>query len=370
MHLHRSSLQGLLLSVLLVPAALAAAPAGLPAGVRTSEHGDGWLFTDARGMTLYSFDRDEGTPGASSCVEDCAVVWPPLAAPADAKPAGDWSVIQRADQTLQWAWRGRPLYFYKLDSFAGATFGDGADGQWHVAFQSIATPREIRLGSSTLGRVLTDMRGLTLYTSKSACDSNCQKTWQPVSAPALANGFGDWTVVVLPSGLRQWAWKGKALYRRPSTDIKPGEISGHGVEGWAAAVLEPAAPVPPWATFQASDAGELIADKDGHTVYAHDAGGTGRRRLGFLPPSCDALDCLDPQWKPFIAAADAKPVGSWTIVTLPDGRRQWAYKGRKLFINSLDQKPGDFKGIRFGGDRTWSAIMRSGEPMQGVSVGG
>ena len=53
-----------------------------------------------------------------------------------------------------------------------------------------------------------------------------------------------------------------------------------------------------------------------------------------------------------------------------DGTRQWAYRGSKLFTNNRDTRPGDFLGIRFGGDRSWAAIMRSGLPMQGVSVGG
>ena len=55
---------------------------------------------------------------------------------------------------------------------------------------------------------------------------------------------------------------------------------------------------------------------------------------------------------------------------MQDGKLQWTYKGNKLYTNVLDTRPGDFKGIRFGGDRSWSAIMRDGEPMQGVSVGG
>ena len=88
------------------------------------------------------------------------------------------------------------------------------------------------------------------------------------------------------------------------------------------------------------------------------------------PPGCDVDDCVDAQWAPFIAAPDARPVGSWALVKLPDGKQQWAYKGQKLYTNVLDKKPGDFRGIRFGGDRSWSAIMRSGDPMQGVSVGG
>jgi predicted lipoprotein with Yx(FWY)xxD motif len=135
-------------------------------------------------------------------------------------------------------------------------------------------------------------------------------------------------------------------------------------------VLEPLMSLPPWATIQASDAGELVANNQGFTVYAHDASGGSRRRYGVLATSCAVGGCLDAQWRPFIAAPDAKAVGSWTLVALPDGKKQWAYKGQMIFTNGLDNRPGDFKGIRFGGDRTWSAIMRSGEPMQGVSVGG
>jgi predicted lipoprotein with Yx(FWY)xxD motif len=348
----------------------ASAPTGLPTGVKALARGDGWAFADSRGMTLYTFDRDEGTPGQSSCKGECATLWPPLAAPADARPGGDWSIITRDDKSGQWAFRGRPVYRYALDAFAGATFGDGVATLWHVAFQPIATPREIGIGRTVLGQVLTDNRGRTLYSSKSACEDDCLKTWEPVAAPALANGFADWSIVTRDSGLRQWAYKGQALYRRPATDIKPGEITGDGARGWAVMVLEPAPPLPPWATVQASDAGELIANAEGLTVYAHGLNARGQRRLTVRPPGCDVDDCVDAQWVPFLAAPDARPIGSWALVRLPGGKQQWSYKGQKLYTNVLDKKPGDFKGIRFGGDRTWSAIMRSGEPMQGVSVGG
>ena len=360
-------------SLLVVAAGLvtasAANPADTPLDIRVIGHGDGWSFTDNHGMTLYTFDRDEGTPGKSACNAECAIAWPPLVAAKDAKPFGDWGVIAREDQSLQWAFRGRPVYLYKLDTSPGTAFGDGSDTVWHVAFKPIATPREIRLGRTASGRVLTDNRGRTLYSSKDSCDAKCQKIWEPVAAPALANNFGDWSILTLDSGLRQWAYKGQPLFRRPGADIKPGETSGDGISGWTVLVLEPPQPLPPWATVQASDAGELIANKEGFTIYAHESVGR-RPRFGPPAPVCSAGDCLDAQWVPFIAAADAKPIGSWTIVTRPDGRRQWAYKGQRIFTNSLDKKPGEFKGIRFGGDRTWSAIMRSGEPMQGVSVGG
>ncbi|MFO1426247.1 MAG: hypothetical protein U1F11_04610 [Steroidobacteraceae bacterium] len=159
------------------------------------------------------------------------------------------------------------------------------------------------------------------------------------------------------------------LYRRPGDDIRPGEISGQGAKGWTVMVLEPAPPLPSWATIQHSDAGDLIATQDGRTVYAHDV--STRRRRAFVPAgACTSDDCVDAEWVPLLAAADARAIGSWTLVVRKDGRRQWAYKGQRVYTNAADRRAGEFKGLRFGGDRTWAAIMRSGEPMQGVSVGG
>ena len=43
-------------------------------------------FTDAKGMTLYTYAKDE--PGKSNCADDCAKSWVPLAAGSDAKPFG------------------------------------------------------------------------------------------------------------------------------------------------------------------------------------------------------------------------------------------------------------------------------------------
>ena len=368
------------------PQAPAAAKAGaakatsvvgaLPAGVSTRQHGDGWSFADERGMTLYTTDRDEATPGESSCVDACATQWPPLQAPAGATPLPNWTLVERQDGSLQWAFRGRPVYRYAGDAFPGATFGDGVDTVWHVAFRPIPMPREAGLGKTLLGKVLTDARGLTLYTSdkdaagrEPACAGDCLRTWQPLAAPAMAQPFADWTPVVRGDGSRQWAYKGLPVYRYAAGDFAPGESTGHGVGGWSAVLLEPAPPLPPWATLQSSDAGELVANRDGRTVYAHGQNARGRR-LNQVDAKCPDGVCIDAQWIPFIAEADAKPIGSWTLIDLPDGRRQWAYKGQKLYTNTLDQRPGEFKGIRFGGDRTWSAIMRNGEPMQGVSVGG
>jgi len=64
---------------------ISAMAAGMPA---TSTQGS---FTDANGMALYTYAGDT-TPGQSACTGDCATAWPALAAPADAKAVGDWTV--------------------------------------------------------------------------------------------------------------------------------------------------------------------------------------------------------------------------------------------------------------------------------------
>ena len=52
-------------------------------------------------------------------------------------------------------------------------------------------------------------------------------------------------------------------------------------------------------------------------------------------------------WPPLMAAADAKADGDWTVVTRDDGAKQWAYKGKPLYLWAKDQKPGDKTGDGF-----------------------
>ena len=52
-------------------------------------------------------------------------------------------------------------------------------------------------------------------------------------------------------------------------------------------------------------------------------------------------------WPPLMAAADDKPGDGWSIVTRDDGGKQWAYRGKPLYLWSKDQKPGDRTGDGF-----------------------
>ena len=85
-------------------------------------------------MTLYVLERDVVGSGKSACTGMCATNWPPLVAPATAQPSGQWSVVQRDDGTKQWAYQGRPLYYWSKDAKPGDMTGEGMmNNAWRVA---------------------------------------------------------------------------------------------------------------------------------------------------------------------------------------------------------------------------------------------
>jgi predicted lipoprotein with Yx(FWY)xxD motif len=91
------------------------------------------VFVDSKMMTLYTYARDTVT-GKSLCNARCAENWPPLKAPDDAKPIGDWTIVTRDDGAKMWAYKGKPLYTYARDAKPGDMTGDNAgNGNWHVA---------------------------------------------------------------------------------------------------------------------------------------------------------------------------------------------------------------------------------------------
>jgi predicted lipoprotein with Yx(FWY)xxD motif len=90
----------------------------------------GKVLTDAKGMTLYTFDKDE--KGKSNCNGDCAKAWPPAMATASDKPTGNLTIIKRDDGTMQWADEGKPLYTFVKDTKPGDVTGDNFKDVWHA----------------------------------------------------------------------------------------------------------------------------------------------------------------------------------------------------------------------------------------------
>jgi predicted lipoprotein with Yx(FWY)xxD motif len=103
-----------------------------PARAAVPEMKDGVLTGD-NGMTLYTFDKDKAHAGKSACTGACAKNWPPFLASASDSASGDYSFVERADGKMQWAYKGKPLYFWHKDKKPGDKSGDGFKHVWHVA---------------------------------------------------------------------------------------------------------------------------------------------------------------------------------------------------------------------------------------------
>ncbi|WP_057092583.1 hypothetical protein KV708_16340 [Comamonas thiooxydans] len=85
-------------------------------------------------MTLYIFDKDATGSGKSVCNGGCATNWPPLTVAPGATATGDWSLVVRDNGDQQWAYKGRPLYYWAKDAKPGDRTGDGLlNNSWHIA---------------------------------------------------------------------------------------------------------------------------------------------------------------------------------------------------------------------------------------------
>ena len=111
-------------------AAVSAASAAPPTKTGTTAKGP--ALTDAKGMSLYTFDKD--ADGKSACNGPCAANWPALKAEASDTAGDGYTVITRDDGSKQWAHKGKPLYTFAKDQKAGDITGDGfLNGAWHIA---------------------------------------------------------------------------------------------------------------------------------------------------------------------------------------------------------------------------------------------
>ncbi len=231
---------------------------------------------------------------------------------------------------------------------AGSAFADGDPPK--------QLPPDVQVMLTDQGPVFADAKGMTLYygavdgsgfglkagtkidgyPNKSACDdkpatlgireeiytpfpladdfqrSTCVTKSPPLLAAADAKPVGAWTLFDRDDGTRQWAYKGRAVYRSIK-DKQPGALNG----AWAPAT----APIgqPPGVKVERHPAG-LVFTFQNKPLYA------GSAKAGDCSGACLA------DWLPFESGALALSNDDWSPVARPDGSKQWAYRGKLVYL--------------------------------------
>jgi predicted lipoprotein with Yx(FWY)xxD motif len=222
------------------------------------------MVTTTRHFSVYFSDKDG--QNKSNCAGTCADTWNPVLAPATVKPQGEWTLIERSPGVKQWAFRGKPIYTYALDTQQDSLRGGDVPG-WHNVYTQLAPPppKEFTMQDSDSGIVLADAKGKTIYlyncgddsVDQLACDhpdspqeyrlaicgggdaDRCMKTYPYVPAGADAKPIGHlWTVEWIDpksghyakpndaGALRVWAYRERPVFTYTG-DLQPGDINGH-----------------------------------------------------------------------------------------------------------------------------------------------
>ncbi|ALO47405.1 hypothetical protein [Pseudohongiella spirulinae] len=380
---------------------------------------DGPVYANAQGMTLYKWpvralrngSTGDRANGGSNCTDEilrvevgymspypaglvlpyadqsvsCTAVWPPVLASEDARAIGKWTLVDRADGSRQWAYDGFPLYTSMLDKRPGDVLGgtkisSGGDGG--VVREPVGPPPNIPPGfqvlSSTTGRLLVTDTSFSVYMwdgdepNVSNCVRECLADWTPVRAPRVAGNSTDWTIIKHPSGVNQWAFRGRPLYTY-NKDTQTRSFDGGDVPGWHNVYTQRAVTPPDEFTVQdAHFGGQTLADSRGQTVYIYSCHDDSMAQLACDHPDtpqeyrmaiCGSGDpelCLE-TFPYVVAQAGARSESTlWSVMAINPytGRRAtaddddvlhvWAYRERPVYTYKGDLEPGDTHGDAFG----------------------
>ena len=207
---------------------------------------------------------------------------------------------------------------------------------------------------------LHDEQGRGLYVfdgdaKEQTCSGDCAAAWPILAAPEGAKPFGDWTIVARaggsPEAARQWAWRGRPLYRSVK-DEKPGDATADGTDGnWHLAWFKAGDgfTAPYGLTVQeVPDAGGLaLVDAAGMTIYAAPAAKEAKGAKGSAKDGAclSGANC----WIPVAASGLASATGDFMPVDRPDGGRQWAWQGQLLYTYGGDRHGGEATGAGIDG---------------------
>ena len=113
---------------------------------------------------------------------------------------------------------------------------------------------------------------------------------------------------------------------------------------------------------QPTEAGGMLRDKAGKTLYTFDKDAANESRC---------FDGCATAWPPFMAADGARAKDKLTLAARKGGGMQWVFDGKPLYYFAGDAKPGDVSGDGSGG--VWHVVKagasekRAATPAQGYN---
>lgn len=244
-------------------------PPRVPPGFAVKSTLVGRMLTTDENYSVYRFEQD--TADVPACTGECTRSFRPIVAPALARPAGQWSVLERSPGVRQWVYRGKPLYTYVLDRRSWSQEGSDVPGWSNVLTQPPPDyPDNFTVQDALAGRVLADRHGKTIYIYECADDSidqlscdhpddtqvyrlamcgggdaaRCQEHWPYVRATDTEMGQSrSWSVIEIDpmtgrrvdredtAAIRVWAYRDRPVYTYGG-DERPGDVNGDGTGEW------------------------------------------------------------------------------------------------------------------------------------------
>lgn len=334
----------------------------------------GDILTDADGRTLYLFMNDRRLQ--ANCSGGCLNAWPPLLtenppAAGDGVDAGRLTTIERDDGTLQVAYNGWPLYYWRDDVNEGDTDGQDRGDVWFVVSPfggPVFTSASIQLSrDAQFGDIITDATGRVLYLWKrdekdtANCNGGCALAWPPlltVDEPTSGTGLSDDRLgtVTRDDGSTQVTYNGWPLYYW-FRDSGPGDTLGQEVgRTWYVLSSHGAAvhTVAPLNLAETSEFGNILADRSRRILYLFERDEPG-------VSNCNGQCALN--WPPLLTSRDPIDIGGVDTGLLgtterADGYTQVTYKGWPLYYWWNDVAPGDTNGQTVG--NVWWVLDANG----------
>lgn len=102
--------------------------------------------------------------------------------------------------------------------------------------------------------------------------------------------------------------------------------------------------------------GRVYLNASGRALYVHQLD---RMNLSACYGNCAR------QWPPYLAQNNARSNGEWSIINRRDGTRQWAHRGRPVYMWSGDRRQGEINGHRR--NNRWS-VLRAAQVGEGDTI--